>query len=155
MYSGGPTPPLRWVFMFCRGIPCGCPNTSTEYIHRRGRVCLPVYTRRIHPPNTYTVGAGSACPYTSPVYIPRIHPPNTSTKNIHMQLRNKPHANHSRFPQMSDDGLHLMDEIIFASGIAIHGLQFLLEHGTSLYPSVEVLHGTLRLAVRAIEHGKF
>ena len=56
---------------------------------------------------------------------------------------------------MSDDGLHLLDEIIFASGIAIHGLQFLLEHGTSLYPSVEVLHGALRLAVRAIEHGKF
>ena len=29
---------------------------------------------RIHPPNTYTVGAGSACPYTSPVYIHQKHP---------------------------------------------------------------------------------
>ena len=101
------------------------------------------------------VGARIHPPYTSPEYIPRIHLPYTSPKNIHMQLRNKPHANHSRVPQMSDDGLHLLDEIIFASGIAIHGLQFLLEHGTSLYPSVEVLHGALRLAVRTIEHGKF
>ena len=39
MYSGGLTPPLRWVFMFCRGIPCGArihpPNTSPVYIHQK------------------------------------------------------------------------------------------------------------------------
>ena len=57
--------------------------------------------------------------------------------------------------QVPHDGLHFGLEEGAAAGLVVHGFQLLHEHGATLYPSVEGLHGGFGTAVRVVEQSQF
>ena len=57
--------------------------------------------------------------------------------------------------QMLYNGFHLRLEEGSALRLIVHALELLHEHGATLYPSVEGLHGGFGTAVRVIEQSQF
>ena len=57
--------------------------------------------------------------------------------------------------QMPYDGFYFGLEEGAAAGLVVHGFQLLHEHGATLYPSVEGLHGGFGTAVRVVEQSQF
>ena len=57
--------------------------------------------------------------------------------------------------QVSYNGFYLRLEEGSALRLVVHGFQLLHEHGATLYPSVEGLHGGFGTAVRVVEQSQF
>ena len=57
--------------------------------------------------------------------------------------------------QVPYDGFHFGLEEGAAAGLIVHGFELLHEHGATLYPSVEGLHGGFGTAVRVVEQSQF
>ena len=56
---------------------------------------------------------------------------------------------------MLHDGLHLRFQEGTALGIVVHGLQFLQQHGTTVYPTVEGFHRGVRCAQWLVKQSQF